>query len=81
MITRSDGTKVRDMDRDPKELEGFTLQPDGVTFIQDFLPCKFRVMKQCATCPKSKLNKIIPTCTKKRIFKFLNCVGCSLRQG
>lgn len=78
MITRSNGNRYRNDDTDVTELEGFTLQ--GRDFIQNFLPCKHRVIRSCPKCPVTLTSKSTPTCTKKNILKYLNCVGCSERE-
>ena len=77
MLSLANGNKYRDSAVDPMELEGYTLLPDNKTFQQNFLPCKYRKMKGCGTCPKSVVR---PTCELKKITTRLNCVGCLQRK-
>lgn len=77
MVILPNGDKFRNLPTDPLTLEGYTLDPNNPKlFKQQFLPCKHRVEKQCAVCPKTKERKLRPTCSLKRITTSLTCVGC-----
>lgn len=79
MLTLANGNKYRDVLKDTKTLEGYTLQDDGKTFVQNFLPCGYRYNKQCAVCPKSRVSRTRPACKLLNINSHLNCVGCLKR--
>lgn len=77
MITIANGDKFRDKPDDPTSLPGYILDPDNPKFLrQQFLPCKFRVMRVCSTCPRTKQKNVKPACSKKNITTGLTCVGC-----
>lgn len=81
MITLANGNKFRSSPSDPKELEGYSPDPNSPNIlVQNFLPCKHRVWKVCSTCPKTKQKNKRPTCKLKRITAALTCVGCSERE-
>ncbi len=80
MITLVTGDRYRNLPSDPEKLEGYELQPDGRTFKQIFLPCKYRYTAQCSKCPAGKQNLPRPACSLKKIKSTLTCVGCSERK-
>ena len=80
MITLINGNKYRTSLRDPITKEGYILDADGKTFIQQYLPCKYRHLETCSTCPKTKKSKKYNSCTLKKIKGHLTCVGCSERK-